>query len=1425
MGIDRGACGRPTRGLYLTLLFVGLVAAALFLAPGGMAAIYTVNSPADPGNGPCTLLECTLHDAIVAANANAGADDINFDIGIGGSFTIFPSTDLPRIDDSVTIDATTQTGYIGAPLITIDGTNATNANGFEVNTSGTTIRGFAIGGFTSGSGILLDGVAGNNTIAGNYIGIDAGGGTANPNVNGITVQTSSNTIGGVTVGGGGSAPDRNVISGNAHEGIAIGSGVSNTVQGNYIGLDASGSFAVPNQHGIVVQSDGNDIGTTNQPWPNVVSGNSSVGIEIASGSDNAVFANYVGTDADGRSAVPNGAGGVQVIGSNAVHADGNRIGESEGGGNIVSGNTGSGVIVNGFGTGAFANGNDIEANSIGIDVDGNPLGNSGAASAGVLITTGAGDGNTVGSVSPSGGGNTIANNGGPGVEINVGVGQSVAQNEISNNGGIGIDLAPSGVTDNDTDDTDTGANDLLNFPDIGGVTRLPGGSVSLTGSYDGGTAGATYRLDFYASSACDASANGEGEHWLGTITTEPASGSGDATFATGTSLSTYVAPGSAVTATATDAAGSTSEFSKCVAVNGNTGPDFIVNTTADTDDASCDPSPGDCTLREAINAANADPNLNTIKFALPDPPFKITVTDPTAFPEIDQDVIIDGDTQSGTPGSPVVQLDGSAQSTTSIGLDVQGGLDGSTIRGLSVTGFKRAGIRLEGPPSVVEGSYLGLAPNGAVAGNGSGSVSSDGGIIINSDHNLIGGSTPATRNVISGNDGNGVHFDSNGFESVLQGNYVGTTTDGLAGAPNTGNGIRFEDTEAQIIGGSKPGEGNLISGNTGDGVSFNSGSNWETGTFEGNTVGLAKDGVTALANQAAGMRLNGVDDVHIGGTQPGAGNVISRNAGEAIVVDFGSTGTRIQGNRIGTTADGLAPAPNADAASSQVLLNNGATQTLIGGTTPAARNVIAGHSNNVGVYFTGGSDDNVVQGNYIGLGADGSTALGNGDGVRIDGSSADNTIGGVVPGAGNVISGNSLDAVDIDTAGSGNKVLGNTIGPDPGETTVANLGNDVGVQVTNTSGTTVGSTSPGAGNVIGGSFDSGVLIFGSSSSTTVAGNFIGTNRSDTLDLGNDDGHPRRQRIERRQPDRAEQRHRAQRRLRDRNGQRRPEPLLGQLDPRQRRRGHPPAWRRLEQRPEEPDDRDRLARGRDDDHQRNPLEQPVDELLRRVLRDAVLHGPAAGQDLPRLQDRHHRRQRRRVARVHEHVPEPRRCDHGNGDRRGHEGHVGVLGVRDRDRRFHADRPRLRREHRRRPHRRRRLHGRRLLTARGDQRGHRRRFPARDDQVRDPGQRPAADRGEFAPAGDHDAGDDRRNDATGLQRHASDRPRRLRLERRERPRARHRIGRIDDQRHRRSELLRSQLPAFEEHRHPGSVRRQRRRGVVRRNEPGRALRRSK
>src|SRR6185437_164082 len=197
------------------------------------------------------------------------------------------------------------------------------------------------------------------------------------------------------------------------------------------------------------------------------------------------------------------------------------------------------------------------------------------------------------------------------------------------------------------------------------------------------------------------------------------------------------------------------------------------------------------------------------------------------------------------------------------------------------------------------------------------------------------------RNVISGNDGEGLDI-TNRPDNVVEGNYIGTNAAGNAAVPNTGDGIRFEDVSHQTIGGSAPGAGNLISGNGANGLFFNSGYEFTTGVIQGNTIGLAEDGKTPLPNGGDGIRAEGVGDdgVPIGGTVAGAGNVISGNHGNGITID-GSDGSRIRGNLIGTSADGLSGVPNASGGGAEVSIQD-SSDVLVGGTTAAARNVISG---------------------------------------------------------------------------------------------------------------------------------------------------------------------------------------------------------------------------------------------------------------------------------------------------------------------------------------------------------------------------------------------------------------------------------------------------------------------------------------------------
>ena len=238
---------------------------------------------------------------------------------------------------------------------------------------------------------------------------------------------------------------------------------------------------------------------------------------------------------------------------------------------------------------------------------------------------------------------------------------------------------------------------------------------------------------------------------------------------------------------------------------------------------------------------------------------------------------------------------------------------------------------------------------------------------------------------------------------------------------------------------------------------------------------------------------------------------------DGVDIDSGSKSNVVEGDYIGTDASGEVPLGNGGQG---VLINNGSNDNTVGGTAPGAGNTISGNDE-VGVKLTndsassGGRNDNLVAGNFIGTDATGTCALKNtSDGVVIDYGSDSNTIGGTTTAARNVISGNGGSGVVLSTGKAGEAVNHNLVDGNYIGTTVSGdlaLGNvHYGVYIGGSSNNTIGGTAAGAGNTIAGNSMGGVCITGSSihnethhsDDNTVEGNDIGSNVSGASGLGN-----------------------------------------------------------------------------------------------------------------------------------------------------------------------------------------------------------------------------------------------------------------------------------------------------------------------------------
>jgi hypothetical protein len=349
------------------LITIGLASTLLFSQPAtpAYAATFTVTTTADSGAG-------SLRQAIIDANAAAGVDTISFNIPGMLPYIITLASNLPAITDPVVLDATGQPGYTVQPLVWIDGGGLWTCLKLDAGSDGSTIKGLAIGNCST-HGIHVN-ASRENIIQGNFIG-SLEGLIPNPNGgDGILLENDSNLnqIGGTGAGEG------NLISNSAGNGIAIEFSGAATIQGNLIGTDITGASAMPNLvSGIFMwASDVNIIGGIEEGAGNVISGNSLHGVLITgpNATFNAIEGNIIGLDASGQFPLGNGGNGVIIFDDAPENFVG---GWREGAGNVISANGENGVKLLSLGnvvmrnligtdiTGTLGLGNDLN----GIEID------------------------------------------------------------------------------------------------------------------------------------------------------------------------------------------------------------------------------------------------------------------------------------------------------------------------------------------------------------------------------------------------------------------------------------------------------------------------------------------------------------------------------------------------------------------------------------------------------------------------------------------------------------------------------------------------------------------------------------------------------------------------------------------------------------------------------------------------------------------------------------------------------------------------------------------------------------------------------------------------------------------------------------------------------------------------------------------------
>ena len=898
-----------------------------------------------------------------------------------------------------------------------------------------------------------------HVITGNYIGVNALGDAMMIRSGGVIIFNSNdNRIGGPT------EAERNVISG-SNAGVRV-FGSNNLIQGNYIGTDATGTQAIGNWVGTRVSS-----GTNNVIAGNLISGNGrSAGISIDyNSSDNVIRDNLIGTDVHGTTALPN------RYGIGIIQSENNQLLD-----NLISGNGNGGVVI------SDGRRNEVRGNYIGSDVTGTTaLANGSSGFAGIRISNSIG--NQIGGPLPEDG-NLISGNLGSGIFVDGGAFTGVVNKWQFESVMQAEEVAPfENLGGSRTSYTTT--DGLLTFTTGPGATalhvgavpgevppnddwtlRLPGPDLALSGMEDLNIdiASPVHSFGFWF-----VEPNYDFFEPDGNGTAEILDSSFTVTLKLGTEIvktfdfnapyeeetfigMTSVQPFDRVEIREITGGIDNEYFGRFYI--GNTLPgNTIQNNLIGTD------------ITGTVDLGNGEDGIRVV----------------------DSAGNLIGGVFSDLPA--LIERDDAVFGPGSITLDTESGLewiDISLTRGLfskneMLTQFG-AGGAYEGFRYATQDELIDFWVHAGISNFGDGRYEENV-IPIRNLIELVGYTSLLHYPTIS----------ALGF--VANTNYIGVVS--YQEEPTPGGWTHYESTAWNPdllweMGGhwlvrdtTEPlaAPGNLISGNDGNGIHIEDGFEH---TIQGNSIGTTADGMTSLGNSLNGVQVtksprNVID-----------GNLVSGSILAGVLIEEPlSTENLVSNNSIGTNLHGMAAIPNYTGVSVSEASHNQITGNIVSGNL------------NAGVLFLRAAE-NLMTGNMLGVGSDGNTVVPNRIGVSLA-SSRDNSIGGVETAQRNVVSGNSTSGVSVNGNSSGNHLLGNFIGTNAaGDAPVGNLSYGVHLafgpqdNIIGTDGDGINDMMEG--NVIAYNGDTGVgIIHSFTRNDSIRGNSIHSNGGLGINLHTD----------------------------------------------------------------------------------------------------------------------------------------------------------------------------------------------------------------------------------------------------------------------------------------------------------------------------------